>query len=88
MRTLILGNLRLAAKQILENHKLSDQQTWENLINIYQCNPPWIEFTASMIQELFLQTLFCSRKLAGKYKTESENYQIFFQLSAEINHQS
>ncbi len=53
VRTLILGNLRLAAKQILENHKLSDQQTWENLINIYQGNPRWIEFTARMIQELF-----------------------------------
>ena len=53
VRTLILGNLGLAAKQILENHKLSDQQTWENLINIYQGNPPWIEFTATMIQELF-----------------------------------
>ncbi|MGD1713043.1 ATP-binding protein [Dapis sp. BLCC M172] len=53
VRTLILGNLGLAGKQILENYKLSDEETWENLINIYQGNPRWIEFTATMIQEFF-----------------------------------
>ncbi|NEP80312.1 MAG: ATP-binding protein [Okeania sp. SIO3B3] len=53
VRSLILSNLGLAAKQILQNHKLSDEETWENLINIYQGNPRWIEFTATMIQEFF-----------------------------------
>ena len=53
MRSLILSNLGLAAKQILQNHKLSDEETWENLINIYQGNPRWIEFTGTIIQELF-----------------------------------
>lgn len=53
VRSLILSNLGLAAKQILENHKLSDEETWENLINIYQGNPRWIEFTATIIQEFF-----------------------------------
>ena len=53
VRPLILSNLGLAAKQILQNHKLSDEETWENLINIYQGNPRWIEFTGTIIQELF-----------------------------------
>ncbi|WP_293143006.1 ATP-binding protein [Okeania sp. SIO3I5] len=53
VRSLVLGSLGLAAKQILQNHKLSDEETWENLIDIYQGNPRWIEFTATMIQELF-----------------------------------
>ncbi|GFZ96305.1 hypothetical protein CYANOKiyG1_07450 [Okeania sp. KiyG1] len=53
VRSLILSSLGLAAKQILDNHKLSDEETWEKLIDIYQGNPRWIEFTATMIQELF-----------------------------------
>ena len=53
VRSLVLGGLGLAAKQILQNHKLLDEETWENLIDIYQGNPRWIEFTAIMIQELF-----------------------------------
>ncbi|NEO58139.1 MAG: ATP-binding protein [Okeania sp. SIO3B5] len=53
VRSLILSNLGLGAKQILDNHKLSDEETWENLIDIYQGNPRWIEFTATMIQEFF-----------------------------------
>ena len=53
VRSLILSNLGLAAKQILQNQKLLDEEAWENLINIYQGNPRWIEFTGTMIQELF-----------------------------------
>ena len=53
VRSHILGSLGLAAKQILQNQQLSDEQTWENLIHIYQGNPLWLEFTATMIQELF-----------------------------------
>ncbi|NET45651.1 ATP-binding protein [Okeania sp. SIO2B3] len=53
VRSLILSSLGLAAKQILQKHKLSDEETWENLIDIYQGNPRWIEFTATMIQEFF-----------------------------------
>jgi len=53
VQTLVLGSLGLAAKEILKDHKLSDEQTWETLINTYQGNPLWLEFTATMIQELF-----------------------------------
>ncbi len=53
VRSLILGSLGLAAKQILQNQELLDEETWENLIDIYQGNPRWIEFTATMIQEFF-----------------------------------
>ena len=53
VRSHILGSLGLAAKQILQNQQLSDEQTWKTLIDIYQGNPLWNEFTATMIQELF-----------------------------------
>ncbi|MEG4918217.1 hypothetical protein QUB12_34780, partial [Microcoleus sp. B7-D4] len=32
---------------------LSDEETWSTLIHIYQGNPLWLEFTATLIQELF-----------------------------------
>ncbi len=52
-RSLVLSNLGIAAKEILREHNLLDEETWETLINIYQGNPLWLEFTALMIQELF-----------------------------------
>ncbi|MCL1474983.1 AAA family ATPase [Argonema antarcticum] len=53
VRLLVLGSLGIAAKEILREHKLSDEDTWETLINTYQGNPLWLEYTATMIQELF-----------------------------------
>ncbi|MCL1471822.1 ATP-binding protein [Argonema antarcticum] len=53
VHSLILGSLGVAAKEILKQHNLSDEETWETLINSYQGNPLWLEFTATMIQELF-----------------------------------
>ncbi len=52
-RSLVLSNLGIAAKEILREHNLLDEETWETLINTYQGNPLWLEFTALMIQELF-----------------------------------
>lgn len=53
VRSLVLGSLGIAAKEILKQHKLSDEDTWETLINTYQGNPLWLELTATMIQDLF-----------------------------------
>ncbi len=53
VRSLVLGSLGIAAKEILREHKLSDEDTWDTLINTYQGNPLWLEYTATMIQELF-----------------------------------
>lgn len=53
IRFLILDNLGIASKKILQEHNLSDEKTWEKLINTYQGNPRWLEFTAIMIYEIF-----------------------------------
>lgn len=52
VRSLVLGSLGDAAKEILRSHKLSDEEVWETLIDTYQGNPLWLELTASLIQEL------------------------------------
>ncbi|MBD1923411.1 ATP-binding protein [Microcoleus sp. FACHB-831] len=53
VRSLVLGSLGVAAKDILRYQKLSDEESWETLINTYQGNPLWLELTATLIQELF-----------------------------------
>jgi len=53
VRCFVLGSLGEAAKEILNSQKLADEETWETLIDIYQGNPLWLEFTATLIQELF-----------------------------------
>ncbi|MEG4343494.1 NACHT domain-containing protein [Microcoleus sp. A003_D6] len=53
VRSLELGSLGIAAKDILQSEKLSDEETWETLIDIYQGNPLWLELTATLIRELF-----------------------------------
>ncbi|MEG4800677.1 NB-ARC domain-containing protein [Microcoleus sp. ARI1-B5] len=53
VRCFVLGSLGVAAKDILKSEKLSDEETWETLIDIYQGNPLWLELTATLIQELF-----------------------------------
>ena len=53
VRCFVLGSLGVAAKEILNSQKLSDEETWETLIDIYQGNALWLELTATLIQELF-----------------------------------
>lgn len=53
VRSLVLGGLGIAAKEILKEYQLSDEDQWEKLINLYQGNPLWLEMTAMMIQDLF-----------------------------------
>ncbi len=54
VRSLVLERLELAAaKEILNSQKLSDEETWSTLIDIYQGNPLWLELTATLIRELF-----------------------------------
>ncbi|MFB2918803.1 ATP-binding protein [Aerosakkonema funiforme] len=53
VRTFVLGSLGLAAKEILKERNLSDEDTWETLIDIYQGNPLWLELTASTIEDIF-----------------------------------
>jgi len=53
VRSFELGGLGIAAKDILKSEKLSDEETWETLIDIYQGNPLWLELTATLIRELF-----------------------------------
>ena len=53
VRCFVLGSLGVAAKEILNSQTLSDRETWETLIDIYQGNPLWLELTAMLIQELF-----------------------------------
>ncbi|MCC3531340.1 MAG: ATP-binding protein [Microcoleus sp. PH2017_22_RUC_O_B] len=53
VRSFELGSLGIAAKDILNSQKLSDEETWETLIDIYQGNPLWLELTATLIRELF-----------------------------------
>ncbi len=52
LRCLVLASLGIAAKEILQEQQLTDETTWEKLINIYQGNPRWLEFTTTMIQEV------------------------------------
>ncbi len=52
-RSLILGSLGMAAKEILREYQLSDEEDWETLINTYQSHPFWLEMTASLIRDLF-----------------------------------
>jgi NACHT domain len=53
VRSLVLGSLGMAAKDILRGHELSDEAVWETLINLYQGNPLWLHITATLIGELF-----------------------------------
>lgn len=61
VRSLVLGSLGVAAKELLQAEQLSDAETWETLINAYQGNPQWLELTATMISELFAGSVseFC-----------------------------
>jgi len=53
MRCLVLEGLGEAAKEILREQELLDEDSWQTLIDQYQGNPLWLEFTANLIKELF-----------------------------------
>ncbi len=53
VHSLVLGSLGIAASEIMKQQNLSDEDTWETLINTYQGNPLWLELTTTMIQDLF-----------------------------------
>ncbi|MGA9381117.1 MAG: NB-ARC domain-containing protein [Phormidium sp.] len=50
---LLLEGLGEAAKEILREQDLLDEECWQSLIEQYQGNPLWLEFTANLIKELF-----------------------------------
>ncbi|WP_232731714.1 NB-ARC domain-containing protein [Kamptonema formosum] len=52
VRSLVLGSLGAAAKEILKSRKLSDEESWDTLVETYQGNPLWLDLTATLIQEL------------------------------------
>ena len=53
LRTLVVGSLGIAAKEILNSHELLEEETWETLINTYQGHPLWLNITATLIQQFF-----------------------------------
>ena len=53
LRSLVLGSLGVAAKDVLTSHQLLDEEAWEPLIDTYQGNPLWLNITAPIIRELF-----------------------------------
>ncbi|WP_254174160.1 NB-ARC domain-containing protein [Planktothrix pseudagardhii] len=48
-----LQGLGSAAKEILQEKRLTDEEQWEVLINTYQGNPLWLKMVATMIQDIF-----------------------------------
>ncbi|MFB2881864.1 NB-ARC domain-containing protein [Floridanema aerugineum] len=50
---LLLEGLGEAAKEILREQDLLDEDCWQTLIEQYQGNPLWLELTANLIKELF-----------------------------------
>jgi DNA-binding MarR family transcriptional regulator len=72
---LLLEGLGEAAKEILREQDLLDEDCWQTLIEQYQGNPLWLEFTANLIKELFAgkvseflqcDTLILSESLQGQ----------------------
>ncbi|OKH36554.1 ATPase [[Phormidium ambiguum] IAM M-71] len=50
---LLLEGLGETAKKILREQELLDEECWQTLIDKYQGNPLWLEFTSHLIKELF-----------------------------------
>ncbi|MEG4531060.1 NB-ARC domain-containing protein [Microcoleus sp. D2_18a_D3] len=53
VRLLQLTGLGEAAKEILREKGLLDEETWPELINLYQGNPLWLKLVAQTINNLF-----------------------------------
>ncbi|WP_017714890.1 AAA family ATPase [Kamptonema formosum] len=52
VRSFVLEGLGVAGKEILSQQNLSNEASWQTLIDTYQGNPLWLKLTATMIQEL------------------------------------
>lgn len=52
-RTLKLGSLGESARKILKARKLTDEDRWSELIDLYGGNPSWLNIIAATIQQLF-----------------------------------
>ncbi|MFE1747040.1 NB-ARC domain-containing protein [Coleofasciculus sp. H7-2] len=72
IRSLQLDGLGEAAREILRDKGLAEEETWDKLINTYQANPLWLKIVSTMIQDLFsgrvsefskYDTLFLSEEL-------------------------
>ncbi len=53
VQTLELTGLGEAARSILKDKGLVEEENWSNLIDYYGGNPLWLKITATMIQDLF-----------------------------------
>ncbi len=76
VNSLVLDSLGIAAKEILKQQKLSDNDDWETLINIYQGNPLWLELTTTMIQDLFSSSVSEFLQCEGVILSESLQAQL------------
>ncbi|MDY6805689.1 MAG: NACHT domain-containing protein [Cyanobacteriota bacterium] len=52
-RALQLGGLGESAREILAERGLTDENRWNELIDLYGGNPSWLKTTAATIEELF-----------------------------------
>lgn len=52
-KTLPVLGLDQVATQILRERKLKDEKKWSDLIQLYSCNPLWLNIIASTILDLF-----------------------------------
>ncbi|HAZ48241.1 MAG TPA: ATPase [Cyanobacteria bacterium UBA11369] len=52
VRSLPLNSLGIAAREILKEKGLVDENKWEELINLYQGNPLWLKIVATLIKDL------------------------------------
>jgi hypothetical protein len=76
VHSLVLGSLGIAAKEILKQQNLSDEEAWETLINTYQGNPLWLELTTTLIQDLFSSSIFEFLQCDGVILSESLQAQL------------
>ncbi|HEY9853213.1 MAG TPA: NB-ARC domain-containing protein [Leptolyngbyaceae cyanobacterium] len=52
VRSLQLNGLGIAAREILKEKGLADEDKWEELIHLYQGNPLWLKIVATLIKDL------------------------------------
>jgi len=65
VRSLQLDGLGIAAREILKEKGLVDENQWEDLINLYQGNPLWLKIVATLIKDL------CSGRVAEFLKYDA-----------------
>ena len=65
VRSLQLNSLGIAAREILKEKGLADENKWEELINLYQGNPLWLKIVATLIKDL------CGGKVAEFLKYDA-----------------